>query len=61
MTRGRWNPIAAFMALVANCNRNAEKQPEPFLPANFHPFRREVKEAVAGEVSMAEVKGIFVK
>lgn len=42
MVRGRqrqqWNHTAGLMALIANVNRDPQKRPQPYEPADFHPL-----------------------
>lgn len=44
MTEGRrreaWDHTASLMALIANCNRDAQKVRRPFHPDQFHPMRQ---------------------
>jgi len=45
MARGAWDATANLMWILAEVNRDREEHPEPYTPADFHPFR--VKETPA--------------
>ncbi len=35
-----WDQTSLIWATLANANRNEQKQPKPFTPADVHPFRK---------------------
>ena len=45
MTDSEWSHTSAVMALLANCHRDTEKRPQPFMPDDFNPrVQREEEE-----------------
>jgi len=35
-----WDRTSHVVCMIANCNRDHKKHPDPFSPSDFHPFQR---------------------
>ncbi len=47
LVKHEWNMLAQHLCLLANCNRNEQKRPNPFTPADFNPFMDKPEEKQA--------------
>ena len=39
--RSIWDATSVVLAMMANVNRDPDKQPEPYLPREFNPYRQD--------------------
>lgn len=45
----QWDHTASILSLLANTVRDSESRPEPFTPADFHPYHHEQLEEHDGD------------
>lgn len=50
-----WDRTSHVVCMIANCNRDPKKHPDPFSPEDFHPFRRP-RHGAASAVEQSEQK-----
>lgn len=58
--RSLWETASAQMALLANCNRNPKKRPQPFRPDDFNPFA-DTGHKRRGELATPEIMAAMKK
>jgi hypothetical protein len=62
-TRETWNHTAALLAMLANAHHDPKKKPQPFKPADFHPFGKRQSESSSMKLKapITVLKTVFVR
>ena len=58
-SRADWSRTSHVLAMMANANRDREKKPEPFTPADFDPYAPKIPPAPKPKLKMADVKDLL--